>query len=243
MVSAGRLRRGRLLARRAIYRRHAAETYRGAIPSGDGLVPRPPDNVRPGQAGVVMLGRVIIGDVAVTLVDLAVRRFLAVQERGDSDGPEGGPTWSLAAVEAPGLAHRRESLIGYERTLFDAVTDGGQTTTFSLATRMPQILAATRREILRDEAHRGWLRRVHHDQRTVEGEQLAERIRTFHNRLRQFAVSQGEGALAGPLLPYAMHLGLVHSDDLPLVPFARHWVRTFSVLLGFLRFDGHPDPP
>jgi hypothetical protein len=34
--------------------------------------------VRPGRAGVVMLGRVIIGDVVVTLVDLAVRRFLAV---------------------------------------------------------------------------------------------------------------------------------------------------------------------
>ena len=190
-----------------------------------------------------MLGRVIIGDVAVTLVDLAVRRFLAVQERGGSDGPEGGPNWSMAAVQAPGLAHRRESLIGYERTLLDAVTGVGQTTTSSLATRMPQILAETRREIVRDAVHRGWLRHIHRDQRTAEGEQLAARIRTFHSRLRQFAVSQGEDAVAGPLLPYAMHFGLVHRDDLPLVPFARHWVRTFSVLPGWHQeVPRAPDP-
>lgn len=212
--------------------------------SGDGLVPRPPDKMRPGQAGVVMLGRVIIGDVAVTLVDLAVRRFLAVQERGDSQGPEGaGPDWSLTAVQATRLANRRQSLMGYERTLLDAVTDGGQTTTSSLATRMPQILAETRREIIRDAVHRGWLRHIHHDQRTAEGEQLAARIQTFHNRLRQFAISQGEDALAGPLLPYAMHFGLVHGDDLPLVRFAHQWVRTFSVLPGWHQeVPKAPDP-
>jgi hypothetical protein len=139
----------------------------------------------------------------------------------------------LTAVQATGLANRRDSLTGYERALLDAVTDGGQTTTSSLATRMPQILAKTRREILRDAVHRGWLRHIHHDQRTAEGEQLAARIRTFHNRLRQFGAGQGEDALAGPLLPYAMHFGLVHGDDLPLVRFALHWVRTFSVLPGW----------
>jgi hypothetical protein len=214
------------------------------MPSGDGLVPQPPDNMRPGQAGVVMLGRVIIGDVAVTLVDLAVRRFLAVQERGDTHGPEDArPDWSLTAVQATGLARRRESLFGYERTLLDAVTDGGQTTTSSLSTRMPQILAETRRQILRDAVHRGWLRHIHHDQRTAEGEQLAARIRNFHNLLRQFAMSQGDEALAGPLLPYAMHFGLVHGDDLPLVRFAHHWVRTFSVLPGWHQeVPKAPDP-
>jgi hypothetical protein len=214
------------------------------MPSGDGLLPRPPDDMRPGQVGVVMLGRVIIGDVAVTLVDLAVRRFLAVQERGDSEEPEGAaPDWSLTAVQATGLAHRRESLLGYERTLLDAVADGSQTTTSSLATGMAQILAETRREILRDAVHRGWLRHIHHDQRTAEGEQLAARIRTFQNRLRQFATSQGEDALAGPLLPYAMHFGLVHGDDLPLVRFARHWVHTFSVLPGWHQeVPKAPDP-
>ena len=211
------------------------------MPSGDGLVPRPPDNIRPGQVGVVMLGRVIIGDIAVTLVDLAVRRFLAVQELGDRQEPEGaGPDWSLTAVQATGLAHRRESLLGYERTLLDAVAGGSQS---SLATRMTEILADTRQEILRDAVHRGWLRHIHHDQRTAEGEQLATRIRTFQNRLRQFATSQGEEALAGPLLPYALHFGLVHGEDLPLVRFARHWVSTFSVLPGWhQQVPKAPDP-
>jgi len=214
------------------------------MPSGDGLVPRPPDNLRPGQVGVVLLGQVIIGDVAVTLVDLAVRRFLAVQERADSHGPDGaGPDWSLTAVQAAGLAHRRESLLGYERTLLDAVAQGGSTSTSSLATRMAEILADTRREIMHDAVHRGWLRHLHHDERTAEGEQLAARIRTFQHRLRQFAAGQGEDALAGPLLPYAMHFGLVHREDLPLVRFARHWVRTFSPLPGWHQeVPKAPDP-
>lgn len=193
-----------------------------------------------------MLGQVIIGDVAVTLVDLAVRRFLAVQERADSQGPEGAvKDWSLTAVQAAGRAHRRESLLSYERTLLDAVADGSQatTTTSSLATQMADILAETRSEIMRDAVHRGWLRHLHHDQRTAEGEQLAARIRTFQRRLRQFAGSQGDDLLAGPLLPYAMHFGLVRREDLPLVRFARHWVRTFSVLPGWHQeIPKAPDP-
>ena len=36
-----------------------------------------------GQTGVVVLGRVIMGDIAVTLVDLIQREFLAVEETTD----------------------------------------------------------------------------------------------------------------------------------------------------------------
>jgi hypothetical protein len=88
----------------------------------DGLVPRPPDGMRPGQLGVVILGRVIIGDIAVTLVE--------------------------------------------------------------------------------------------------------------------FCTDQGQQALTGPLLPYAMHFGLIRDDDLPLVRFARNWVTEFSALPGW-----HSPPP
>jgi hypothetical protein len=212
--------------------------------SGDGLIPRPPDKLRPGQLGVVMLGRVIIGDVAVTLVDLAVRQFLAVQEQSDRHEPEGAMAdWSVTAVQAAGISRRRKSLLGYERTLLDAVAGSSEASTSSLALQMTQILADTRREILHDAVHRGWLRHIHHDQRTAEGEQLAARIRTFQNRLRHFATSQGESALAGPLLPYAMHFGLVHGDDLPLARFARHWVRAFSALPGWHQeYPKAPDP-
>jgi hypothetical protein len=40
----------------------------------DGLVPRPPDGMCPGRLGVVILGRVIIGDIAGTLAE-RVRRL------------------------------------------------------------------------------------------------------------------------------------------------------------------------
>lgn len=52
------------------------------------------------------------------------------------------------------------------------------------------------------------------------------------------ARGRGEDALAGPLLPYAMHFGLVQRGDLPLVRFARDWVRALSVLPGW-----HPEVP
>ena len=36
-------------------------------------LPVPPAGLRPGQLSLLLLGRVIIGDIAVTLADLAVR--------------------------------------------------------------------------------------------------------------------------------------------------------------------------
>jgi hypothetical protein len=191
-----------------------------------------------------MLGRVIIGDIAVTLADLAIRQFLAVQEQADGHQPDGAESdWSLTAVPSLGLTHRRESLLSYERTLLDAVTGNDQQTTSSIAPLMTQILDHTRHEILHDAVHNGWLRHIHHDQRTAEGEQLAARIRTFHVQLRHFASSHADEVPNGPLLPYAMHFGLLRDDDLPLARFARHWVRTFSVLPGWHQEQPKaPDP-
>jgi len=45
----------------------------------------------------------------------------------------------------------------------------------------------------------------------------------------------------GPALN--MHFGLVHRDDLPLVRFARHWVRTFSPLPGWHQEAPKPYDP
>jgi hypothetical protein len=46
-------------------------------------VPAAIEELRAGQTGVVTLGRVIMGDIAVTLVDLIQREFLAVEETTD----------------------------------------------------------------------------------------------------------------------------------------------------------------
>jgi hypothetical protein len=66
----------------------------------------------------VILGRVIIGDIAATMADLSVRGMLTVE-----DGDEGGlPAWHLTAGAAgPHL----DGLLPYERTLLGAVPDTG----------------------------------------------------------------------------------------------------------------------
>jgi hypothetical protein len=204
------------------------------MPPGDGLVPRPPDGIRPGQLGVFMLGRVIIGDVAATLVDLANRRLLDVQQ---PDGAETG--WLLAplASPAPGRLRRIRA-----RLRADAA---GRARRRRLrrhhviaCPRMADLLADTRRELIHDAVRRGWLRRLHHDRRTSEGERLAERIRAFQRQLRMYASAQGERALTGSLLPYALHFGMAGNADLLLVRFARQWVSRFSGLPGW-----HPPVP
>jgi hypothetical protein len=180
-------------------------------------VPAPPDGIRPGQLGVVMLRRVIIGDIAATLVDLSIHGLLRVEEQSG-----GGHTdWLVSPLRTTAPRHRRESLLRYERTLLDELARSGPAASLpSLAPRIPQVLEAARAALIRDAVHRGWLRRLHHDQRTEAGEQLAARIRAFQHGLRQLAAEQGEDALTGPLLPYALHFGMIHSDQLPLAAFA-----------------------
>ena len=42
--------------------------------------PVPPQGVLPGQLGVILLGRVIMGDIAATLADLAAREAILTEE-------------------------------------------------------------------------------------------------------------------------------------------------------------------
>jgi hypothetical protein len=182
----------------------------------------------------VILGRVIIGDIAATVADLAIRQFLGVQtaDSGDTE-------WLLTPQDASAPVHRRESLLDYERTLLQGLSSGGSAvTTAAMTPRMPQVLDDTRREIIRDAVHRGWLHHLHHDQRTSEGDELAERIRAFQRRLRQYASDQGPTAVSGPLLPYALHFGMLSGSDLPLARLAHRWVSSFSALPGW-----HPPAP
>ena len=46
---------------------------------------RVPDGVRAGQLSVLTLGRVIMGDIGVTMVDLAIRKLARVEEAQDGD--------------------------------------------------------------------------------------------------------------------------------------------------------------
>ena len=84
-------------------------------------VPAPPGGLRPGQLGVVMLGRVIMGDMAVTLVDLAIRELVRVEQA--PDGGDGG--WQLTPLLAGAPRQQRESLLEYEHKLLEGLADCG----------------------------------------------------------------------------------------------------------------------
>ena len=112
---------------------------------------------------MVLLGRVIIGDIAATLVDLSARGLLAVEEHD-----EGGQAGWLLRPEA--TAQQRAALLSYETTLLSAASDGARPATIqSLAPRMPRVLSRAREEIVHEAVSNGWLHRFHHGQRTTQG--------------------------------------------------------------------------
>ncbi len=209
------------------------------MPTPGAQLPVPPDGLRVGQLGVVILRRVIIGDIAATLADLSIRRLLRVEEH---NGEAGG--WLISPLHATAPRHRRESLLGYERILLDGLSDGSATASLaSLAPRMPGVLERTRRALVHDAVHRGWLRRLHPDQRTDDGEQLASRIRSFQQSLRQAATVQGPDTLTGPLLPYALRFAVIRDEQEPLARFAHLWAKTFAELPGWHPPEAQPRNP
>jgi hypothetical protein len=74
-------------------------------------VPAVPEGFRAGQTGVVVLGRVIMGDVAVTLVDLIQREFLTVEETTDHSD------WLLTVTPGTATKERHAALLDYEKRL------------------------------------------------------------------------------------------------------------------------------
>jgi len=153
--------------------------------------------------------------------------MLAVEQ----SGADGQARWLLSGHPT---ARQLEALLPYEKRLLEAVTAGGQQVALdSLTPGMPDVLHSVRQDIVHDAVSRGWLHRFHHDQRTEVADQLALRIRSFQRDLRKFSSNQGEAGLNGPLLPYALHFGMVHDNQLPLARFALSWVTTFASLPGW----------
>ena len=114
--------------------------------------------------------------------------------------------------------------------LLEWVARPGYTTTFaSLATDLPAGLAEVREGLVRDAVHQGWLRRLHHHERTKAGEDLASQLRAFRQELRSARAERGPEILDGQLLPYALHFGLARPGH-PLARFAHAWVATFAEL-------------
>jgi hypothetical protein len=197
--------------------------------------PAVPGQLRAGQLGVVVLGRVIMGDIAVTLVDLTLRKLLRVEES------EADHDWLLHPMLAAAPRHKRESLLGYEERLLNTLAGFGSTSRLSeLGAQLGPGLDRVRGALVHEAVRQGWLRDVHKDERTPEGEELARDVRSFQRELRHYAEAQGTASVAGPLLPYALHFGLIpvgaaheEATAVPLARFAHAWAYTFKDLPGW----------
>jgi len=177
-----------------------------------------PGGLRAGQVSVVLLGRVIIGDIAVTLVDLVMRGLLAVAEDADD--------WLLTA-KVP--AAERAGILGHEHQLLAGLERAGTPARLSsLAPGFGRHMDKARSEIVGSAIHHGWIHHLHHDQRTSQGKELGTQVRAFQRDLRRATSERGEDVLAGPLLPYALRFGLVTDETIPLVRFAHSWVRALA---------------
>lgn len=114
---------------------------------------RPPDGLRPAQIGVLVDERVDPVDISATIVDLAVRGHLRIEETertvlllfSRSD-------WRLVRTGNPD-----DELRGYERRLLDGLfADGDQVDLSDLKGSFASDFAAVQRRIERDATRRGW---------------------------------------------------------------------------------------
>ena len=197
-------------------------------PAGKDGAPAVLEGFRAGQTGVVVLGRVITGDIAVTLAGLIQRELLAAGETAD------GGDWLLTRPAGTASRQQGGALLDYEKRLLDGLSEGGGASRLSsLAGRFEKVLDEARKVLIREAVHQGWLRHLRHDQRTPRGEELAGHVRAFRRDLRRLAAAGDQRALSGQLLPYALRFGLLSDEQAPLVRFAQAWVRAFADLPGW----------
>ena len=176
---------------------------------GPARAPEPPFDLRPAQLGIVFVGRVILGHVSATLVDLAQRGFLSLDETHDGADAD----WFLTDRRT-GPGSRGDALLGFERTLLDGLFYGKSLVRMSgLGESFVLPLSQMRTQLRRDAVRHGWLRRRGRGKRTPRGEQLLRQIHDFRRELRTLAAA-GDGAAMAGLAPYAMIFGLTRAAGL-----------------------------
>lgn len=162
----------------------------------------PPENLRPAQLGIVLRGRVILGHITATLVDLAQRGFLGIDEVDGNSSPD----WLLTDLRDQ--AADRSPLLRFEVTLLDGLFARQSLVRLSeISQALIPALNRFRAQLRRDAVRHGRLRRWRRDQRSPRGEQLLKQIQEFRRELRTLAASGSREALA-ELTPYAMIFGL-----------------------------------
>ncbi len=111
----------------------------------------PPEGLRPGQVGTLVDFRANPLDVTATIVDLAVRGYLSIEEsgqnwRGRTDD------WTLTRLKKP------DDLLPYERALVGGLfgNDGGSVTLSSLRNHFASKMAKVQTALVDDAIDRGW---------------------------------------------------------------------------------------
>ena len=90
-------------------------------------------------------------DVSATIVDLAVRGYLMIQEI-PKEGWFGKPDWTLIRLEEP-----EDELLTYERRLLNGLfRDGGEVTLSSLRNTFAERLEGVEESMYVDAVKRGW---------------------------------------------------------------------------------------
>ncbi|MER6951739.1 DUF2207 domain-containing protein [Nonomuraea sp. NPDC000554] len=121
----------------------------------------PPDGVRPGQIGTLVDEQADVVDVTATIVDLAVRGYLRIDEqpRQTYDAPD----WMLVKLpSAPVLA-----LLPYERALYEAIFDDRDAVLLSqLSGAFAGQLGKVRDALYTDVVEQGWFARRPDTERT-----------------------------------------------------------------------------
>ncbi len=128
------------------------------VDAGDGtLMFAPPSGIRPGQMGTLVDERADVIDVSSTVIDLAVRNYLFVEELpASSTGPG---DWLLRRRNDPG-----DELLPYERAVFAAIFDSDDTSRgasdvvplSALDTRLRPRLGAIQALLYDDMVRQGW---------------------------------------------------------------------------------------
>jgi Predicted membrane protein (DUF2207) len=163
---------------------------------------QPPDGLRPAQLGIVLIGRVILGHISATLVDLDQRGLLEISEI-----PGGGDQDWLLTRRRDGA----EAPLPFEATLLDGLFAGQPAVRLSeIAQELVPTLNRVRAQLHRDAVRHGRLRRWHRGEprpRTKRGERLLTQIHSFRQELRGLAAS-GDALAMGRLAPYLIMFGL-----------------------------------
>jgi uncharacterized membrane protein YgcG len=114
----------------------------------------PPEGTRPGEVGTLVDEKADPVDVTATLVDLAVRGYLRIEEVPRSSPGKKPKDWTLVQLAAPD-----EHLLGFERTLLDSVFEGrSQVKLSELKTTFAASMAKVQNALYQHVTDNGWFR-------------------------------------------------------------------------------------